>query len=142
MEISRPSSPRRFTLSKRNRCLTWMSFRRGSKTPSERLRVRKWRYLDRPTEKKHAVAFRRFTLSKRSWCLTWMPFRRASKTPSGRVRVGKWRTQQELTPCDPGERRECSFLPLFFWISVVEGGFEKQFFHNCVRPPVHPSRSP
>ena len=44
--------------------------------------------------------------------------------------------RQEMTPCDRGGRRECSFLPLFRWIAVVEGGFEKQFFRNCVRPSV------
>ena len=71
------------------------------------------------------------------------------------------RTQQELSPCFQGGRRECYFLPLFCWISVAEGDFEKRvsafsvvgfqgwnaFFkivsvRACARPSVRPSRSP
>ena len=43
-----------------------------------------------------------------------------------------------MTPCDRGGRRECSSLPLFCWISVVEGGFENWFFRNRARPSVRP----
>ena len=57
----------------------------------------------------------------------------------------KKKTQEELTPCDQCARRECSFLTLFCWISLVEGGFEKCFFkivsvRACVHPEAHSSR--
>ena len=52
-------------------------------------------------------------------------------------------TQQELTPCGQGRRRESSFLPRFFWMSFVKGDFEKRIFQNLsVRASVRPSRSP
>ena len=51
-------------------------------------------------------------------------------------------TQQELTPCEQGRRRESSFLPRFFWISFVKGDFEKRIFQFRVRASVRPSRSP
>ena len=42
-------------------------------------------------------------------------------------------TQQELTPCDQGGERERPFLPLYFWISVVEWGLKNDFFSK-LRP--------
>ena len=41
-----------------------------------------------------------------------------------------------MTPSDQGGRRETSFLTLLFWISFVEGDFEKRIFQKCVRPSV------
>ena len=49
------------------------------------------------------------------------------------------RTQQELTPCEQGRRRESSFLPRFFWISFVKRDFEKRIFQFRVRASVRPS---
>ena len=51
-------------------------------------------------------------------------------------------TQQELTPCEQGRRRESSFLPRFFWISFVKGDFEKRIFQKCVRACVRASVRP
>ena len=48
-------------------------------------------------------------------------------------------TQQELTPCEQGGRRESSFLPRFFWISLVKADFEKRIFQFRVRACVRPS---
>ena len=49
------------------------------------------------------------------------------------------KTQQELTPCEQGRRRESSFLPRFFWISFVKGDFEKRIFQKYVRACVRAS---
>ena len=46
---------------------------------------------------------------------------RVFSVPKYRSRIRS--TRQKLTPCDQGGRRECSFLPLFCWISLVERGF-------------------
>ena len=55
-----------------------------------------------------------------------------------------------MTPREQGRRRESSFLPRFFWISLVERDFEKRIFRKCVcarvrpsvRPFLYPSRKP
>ena len=50
-----------------------------------------------------------------------------------------YETQQELTPCEQGGRRESSFLPRFFRIFSVKRDFEKRIFQNLsVRASVRP----
>ena len=67
---------------------------------------------------------------------------RPNRGKNGRLHFGGLLTQQELTPCEQGRRRESSSLPRFFWISFVKGDFEKRIFQfrvrACVRASVRP----